>query len=1082
MNRWMFCVPHALVLVLLAGGSLNAQQAGAGQEQQTVRAGIITGRVIEAGTRRPLNSAQVYVPGAQVGTLTNEDGRYTITGVPAGPRLVRVESIGYGTTERAVTVVAESEVEIDFEVRQQVIAMDQVVATALGIQRGERSLGYAVQTVDRRTLERSPELLFVDAIAGRTAGTHVSRSTGQPGGSSRLVIRGEASFRGDGQPLYILDGVPIINEMDRNGHDPLMRGEAGSRLMDVDPANIEEVTVLRGAAATALYGSRAALGAVIIRTRQGTPGAPFRLSYSSRFGYEDAILGGLQTSWAQGRDGYYCNGRPAGNGGWCQSGYPDPDPDPVAYESWGPHRDSIPSDVIQNAGRLSFRDPRTDFLKRGAVSSHSLYGTGSLAGGTYGIGFGYAKHEGVMTNSQLDRLNLNANINLNLLDKLASQTTLMHANTINDLGWEGALGFAADVSLTPPTRDLSNAWNADGTPVMFGDDAPHPQWLAENEWAASRTSRWIVSQLFAMDIGHGLTLSNRIGLDTYLDERREHQNERPWLTAAGQVSGGTRQQKITRRTINNDLVLTMNSRRLGDGTFGANGLVGINLYTSAVSDISGLGENMSIPGFYTLSNFTNRYMTNTLPVKRRLAGAYAQWTFDYQDWAFFTLTGRNDWSSTLPEDRRSVFYPSASLAVLFTEALSRSSSALDFGKVRLSLARVGADAPPYRLRSSYVIANYRDWSSGEGTAVDLGFPFRGVKGYFEATDRGNSRIRPESTVEAELGLELNWLRGLARTDISLYRRRSYDQIFSVPAAPASGFRSVTENAGDLTNRGVELSLGLTPLRGGSTSWELRANVSRNWSRVDELAADVDAIYLAGPGAPHNSYRVALSDPAAPQIRIMAGHPYGVIWGTGYSRNERGELLIGDDGWPLVEDGVVLGSISPEWLANLGTTFSYRALTLSALLDMRRGGRIVNADLLYTIPAGTAKITERRNDRFVWEGVNASTGQRNTTELLRDRAFWERYATVNENLVESGNVTRLREASIAIRLPDAISRRLEAGSMSAFITARNLFVDTPFSYGDPDGNNYGALNAGGGAYRFFTVPTTRSWMAGVRATF
>jgi TonB-linked SusC/RagA family outer membrane protein len=1072
----------AMTLVLGAAGNVSAQQA-TGQEQQTRPGGVVRGEVVHAVTRRPLASAQVYVVGFPVGALSNAEGRFTIPGVPPGNQVIRFQSVGYGTTEQPVNVVLGDTASITFEVREQVIEIDQVVVTALGIQRAEKSLGYAVQSVSGAEIERTGELSLVSALAGQTAGTHITQSTGQAGGSARLVIRGEGSFRGDGQPLYVIDGVPLIADIDRQGYDPLERGEAGSRVLDIDPINIEEISILRGAAATVLYGSRAALGAVIIRTKQGTPGTPLRFTLNSRVGHEEPIIDGLQTTWAQGVAGFYCNGKPAAEG-WCQPGHPNPDP--LANLSWGPHKDSIPSIVTQNEGQLSFRDPREDFYRSGLTSTQSLYITGSIIDAPYGLGFSYANQEGVLRKSRLDRLNMNANLSVNITSRLKSHTTLLFSNTANDWGWEGLQGFTNLVSVLPPTRDLSRATNDDGTPVMFGSDSPHPQWLADNEYATSATTRWIASETFTYRFGPGLVLSNQLGFDTYIDDRREYQNERPWLTASGIPNGGTRQQKITRRTINDDFVLSLEHRPLGEGPFSISGLVGGNIYSSQISDVSGWGTNLAIPGFYQLSNFTTRTVSATLPAYRRLVGMYAQATMDYRDWAFFTLTGRNDWSSTLPTDGNAYFYPSASVAVVFTDALGWSSRLLDYGKVRLSVSKVGSDAPPYRLKSTYLLGNFSDFSSGTNTATVFGFPYRTVRGFVLGDNFGNPNIKPEGTVETEFGIETRLLNGQARADISLYNRRSYDQIFSVPVATSTGFRTVTQNAGDLTNRGIEVSVGATPLQSQSVSWDVQLNYTRNWSNVDELAEGVDFIPLAGFANPEDVYVngvLVQGQYSLPQVRIMEGYGYGVIFGTSYQRNEQGQLLIGNDGWPIQSlIPTVLGEIQPTWLGNFSSVLRYRGITLSGLLDIRRGGKIFNGDLRHTIPAGTAEATEQRNDRFTWQGVHASTGQPNTVELVRDQAFWTRFASVDENLIESANVIRLREATVSIALPQRVARVFEMQSMSVYASGRNLKVWAPFSYGDPDGSNYGSVNAGGGAYRLFTVPMTRTYSLGVRASF
>jgi TonB-linked SusC/RagA family outer membrane protein len=1052
----------ALAALVLCAGQ------GVAQEQPTTPArpaGIVNGTITDATTGTPLAGVYVYIANDSdpIGRVSGEDGRFSITNVSAGRRVVRFELIGFGTSERIVNVAVNSVVPLNVALSPQAVNVDPVVVTALGISQAQRSLGYAVQTIDRTEIERGAPITLLDAIASKVAGMDMVQSTGQPGGSARVAIRGEASFRGDGQPLYIIDGVPIFSDIDPNSYDPLDRGQASSRLIDLDPVNIEEISVLRGAAATALYGSRAAFGAIVIRTRLGAPGSPLRVSFNSRVGYEEPRLEGLQTSWAAGQNGLYCNGLPADRGGFCETGLGNADP--TMRMAWGPHRDSV-----SNSLNARFSDPREDFFRTGRLTSHTLFGTGSVASGTYALGVGYTNHSGIMTNSRLDRLNLVSNVAVNLKPYLTSQTTIIHANTSNDLGWEGALGFGGLVSVLPPTRDLTTEVNEDGSPVMFGMDDPHPQWLAENEYATSRVVRWIASQAFAFTFGPALTLSNRTGFDQFIDERREYQNERPWLTTVGLRSGGTRQQKLTNKVINNDLVLSAAHRQIGDERFGFTGLVGLNVHHATKTDISAWGLDMNIPGYYTLSNFSNTWETGLLPTKRRLIGAYSQVTFDYSNWAYLTLSGRNDWSSTLPIDNNSYFSPSASLSVIFTDALGWQSNLLDYGKIRLSFARVGTDAPPYRLRSIYQMGDITDWSSGTGTPTTLEFKFRGVKGVLQGTELGNPNLKPESLAETELGLEMQWFGGRARTDLSLYNRSSSDQIFNIPTAASTGFTLMTENAGDLTNRGVELSVGVTPVRTANASVEVRGNFARNWSQVDELAPQVSHIYLAGP----------LTEGAA-QIRIMRDEGYGVIWGRGYQRNEQGQLVIGSDGFPLVQDGMVLGNVLPSWIGNLSTNVNYRALSVSALLDIRRGGEVYNADLLRTIPAGTAAITEDRNDRFVFDGVTAS-GQANNVEVIRDQSFWTRYAAVDENLVESANVARLRQVTLGIRLPDSWGQRLDATDLTAYVVGNNVAVWSPFSYGDPTGSNYGAANAGGAAYRLFTTPTTRSWSFGVRASF
>lgn len=353
MSRWIVGHLGAVVLALWTAGSAAAQEAG-----------TIVGRVVGEGDLAPLAGAQVHVVGTTVGQLSDGEGRFLLVNVPAGAQVVRVQLLGYGAAEEAVTVTAGETAEVTFELGEEAIALEGVVVTALGIERAERSLGYAVQGVSAEVLERSPEVNMVQALQGRTAGVQVVQSSGRPGASSRITIRGESSFIGGGQPLFIIDGVPVSTDLDelteRGG--VLGYGEAGNRAMDLDMSNVEDISVLRGAAATALYGSRAASGAVVITTKRGEPGSPLRFDFSSSASVDRPVIGGYITDYAAGQDGFFCNGLMEGQGGWCEPGFPEESiPGPQDIENWGPHKDSIPQSVLAEVGEVEFGDVREDF-------------------------------------------------------------------------------------------------------------------------------------------------------------------------------------------------------------------------------------------------------------------------------------------------------------------------------------------------------------------------------------------------------------------------------------------------------------------------------------------------------------------------------------------------------------------------------------------------------------------------------------------------------------------------------------------------------------------------------------------------
>ena len=1060
----------------LGAAVLFVGMAAPAAAQQTTSAIVV--QVIDSVTSAPIQGAQVHIPDTDIGGVTNADGRIQLQRVPLGTQTVRVQMLGYAASSGTVTVTASGPASLTLRIKQAAVALPAMIVTALGIERSERSLGFAVQNVNAVALERSPEATLVSALSGQSAGVSVVTASGRPGASARIVIRGETSFSGSGQPLFVIDGVPVSIGLDSwattnnvLAPEQLDYGEAGSRMMDIDPNNIEEISILRGAAATALYGSRAAAGAVIIKTKQGTPG-PIRFTASSRVQFDRPILEGYITDWATGDQGYFCNGKLAGQGGWCQPGFPSNSPNPITNLNWGPHKDSIPQVVLDSVGEVRFRDARADFYDTGRLVENAVTATGSIPGGSFNFGVSHTNHAGIVATNILNRLNLNGNIGLALGAGFRSNTTVLYSNTQNDFGNEGWFGIHRTLVNLQPTRDIRTAWNPDGTPVLWAANTPHPDWVSQNEFSGSTTNRWIVSQVFSVNILPNLVLANRLGIDTYIDKRQRFQNERPWRTALGLTSGGTDQAKIEGEQLNNDLTLTLSGVRLSED-FTVSGLAGSNINTQEQSELRARGSEVNIPGYYNIDNFNTQIVQGRLPARRRLVGVYSQVTVDYKDWAFLTMTGRNDWSSTLPSSDNSYFYPSVSLGVVFTDALGLQLPWLQYGKLRFSASQVGSDAPAYSLSTRYRVA--------EGVGADNGqqqfngpparFPFRGQNGYLQDNALGNPDLRPESTREIEGGLELRMLDNRLRLDVSVYDKSSFDQIFSVPASAVSGYTSIVRNAGDLSNRGIELSLQARPIQTRNFSWDVRTNFSKNRSRVIELAPGVTTLQLAGYDWP--------------SIQIVAGHGYGVIWGYGWQRNEQGQMLIGDDGYPLLSTTfTALGDIQPDWLANFNTQLTYRGVGLSALLDVRQGGDIMNFETNYTASTGRSIFTKERGTPYTFEGVNVNTGQPNSVVLTRNRDFYTRVYGFDrhESQVEDGSYVKLREATLSYAVPVRFTQRYGVDALSVFVTGRNLKVWTDFSLGDPEGSNYGAGNAGGSGFRFFTSPQTQSWTVGLRTSF
>ncbi|HKS06821.1 MAG TPA: SusC/RagA family TonB-linked outer membrane protein [Gemmatimonadaceae bacterium] len=1073
MTRTMVC---ALALAFTSTTAFAAQQTQG-------EVGTVVGQVLGDVSRLPIAGAQVSVVGTTLGAVAGAEGRYIIRNVPVGERILRVRLIGYAPLEDTITVTRDTTITADFALTDVPYSLSDVVITALGITRAEKSLGYGVQTITSQTLERVPETTLMQALAGQSAGVSVTSSSGRPGAGARVTIRGENSFSGNSQPLFVIDGMPVATNSD-GPSNALGTGSSGSRQMDIDMENIENITVLRGAAATALYGSRAANGAIIITTKRGKTGLPLTFEYSSQVRYDSPIIKGYTTDWAAGSRGYFCNGRMLSQGGWCEPGATTA---PETRLNWGPHKDSIPQMVFDSVGPVRFRDAREDFYKSSPSVENALRGRGSMGDlGTYTFGASWVDQRGVNPMAALDRLTLSGNVSFKWNDWLTSTTSLQRIRVDNPFLNDSFDGLDHDLIDTPPSTDTRQAWMPDGSPVMYGGNEPHYMWSALNEYNSEQTNRWILGQQFSLKLMPGLQLSNNAGVDAYVSEYGRFVNERPWRTAQNQTSGSTRQRKSTRRTFNNDLQLILDPRPLGQqGKVTVGALVGANMYLQDASFVEASGSSIVIPGYFNIGNFATQTTNANLPTKRRLIGAYSQVTADYADWAFLTLTGRNDWSSTLPTNANSYFYPSASLAVVFTDALKWRPSWLDFGKLRLSTAKVGNDAPPYSLSTRYVtggIAKGANNDIQQFGGPSISFPFRGVTAYTQSTQLGNPDLRPESTIENELGLEMRFFGGRARGEISLYRKNSYDQIFSVPSSAVTGYTSIVRNAGDLQNNGIEISLHGRPLEIGSLSANVGVNWAKNKSKVLSLAPGVTSIYLAGY--------------SWPQIRVMEGQPYGVIWGYGWKRNcvdpnpcfagsPAGTLLIADNGYPIRTDELRnLGSVMPDWTGSVTTEVRWRNFGLSALTDVRHGGKLINFETQYTTASGRSIFTNDRYTYVVHDGINENTGAPNTVRLFKDQDYYPLMYGFDrhENQIEPAGFVKLREVTFSYRVPEKFLRRVNLDAMSVYLTGRNLKVWSDFSGGDPESDVYGGQNAGGQFFRQFGEPQTRSWLFGLRSTF
>jgi TonB-linked SusC/RagA family outer membrane protein len=1034
---------QSLFILLFVAGNAMAQDR------------TITGTVTAKEDGQPLPGVTVVVKGTKNGTQTNSDGKYSLS-VPSSSAELTFSYLGY----LSQTIAANSNV-VNVSLAPDSKALSEVVVTALGVSREKRTLGYSTQTVKGDDLLNSREVNIVNALAGKVAGAQINNSGGQAGSSSRIVLRGTTSLTGENQPLFIIDGIPMDNSVNRGitaaTEDVLFNGTGGNRAIDIDPNTIASINTLKGAAGSALYGSRGANGVIIITTKRGQRDATRkipRVSFSSSLALDDAYTKGYQSSYLLGSLGLYKNGLPPGQGGYSEAA----NGASQTSASWGPHKDSVSKAVIDAIGMPQIIDPRDQFYRTGKVWNNSVSLSGGGESSSYILTYTNVNQQGVVPTNTFKRNSLTGNFTTQLTKDFTSSTSINYTNSLNNRLPEGNTkrSYLYSLNFAPISFDSKAQYALAGNRSWTNAAGfNNPYWLLDNVAMPSKVDRFIVSNESTLQIVPWLKLTNRVGLDTYTDNQKEQVNVGTISVPKGRMYDAL----INYRQINNDLLLAAD-KALNDD-FKLSGFIGFNVNQRTYARRTVRGLDLSIPGFYDI---TSAETTEALQgdEKRRSLGLYASATVEYKNYLFLTATARNDWSSTLPIDNNSYFYPSFTGSFVFSELLEKNDY-FTFGKLRLAYAQAGNDAPPYYTNQTYTLANPSD-----GTRGNIAFPYNGTNGFLTSNVLASNTISPEKVTEKEVGLELKFFKDRLSIDGSYYHKVSRQQIIQQEIASSSGFVSRVVNAGKIVNKGLELMITATPLRTEDFSWDIAVNFAKNKYKLESLAEGVDNIFLAGF--------------ENPQIRADKDFGYGVIWGTRFARNDAGKLLIDDDGYPTIADDLgPIGNVTPDWTGGIRSTFTYKGLSLSGLLDIRHGGDILNFDLYYTTFYGTAKVTEQRNTPKLWEGVRVSDGAPNTTKVMQDQSYFQNfYTTSYETLVEDGGFAKLREVTLSYALPRNLIAKTPFEAVSFSVTGRNLWIKSDFSFGDPEGSLLGNGNAQG--FYHAVTPGTKGVTFGLNVKF
>lgn len=1020
----------------------------------------VTG-VVKDDTGETLPSATVVIKGTTQGTITDLDGNYSIV-VPNAQTVLVYSFAGMPSKEFTVGNQTVIDVTLSSEMLQQ------VVVTSFGIEEEKRTLGYALQTVDSKELTNSRETNLVNALAGKVAGVQVTSSGGQAGASSRITIRGQNSLVGNSQPLFVVDGIPIDNRqtnasssLNDSDNNLLLTGAGSNRVVDIDPSIIESTSVLKGAAATAIWGARGANGVILITTKKGQKGKP-KFNFASNVILNQAIVEGYQDQYLQGTGGQFHNGRPEDDGGFVFQSSANGQ---RIGTSWGPNKNDDSLKVYLGGQSPQVYDPRADFFRIGQTYDNVFSVSGGFKNYVYRVSYSNRMEQGIAPGNDLARNTLSVNFGSNSDKKLNFQTSINYFNTQTTRLAEGNgdVAYMYTLSRWPISSDISNYLEDDGTQRTFEENTNNPLWLANNNNFSSSVNRLFINATVDYKLKPWITIYNRLGMDGYQDIQKQKTN----LGTIGAIEGRMFDATADNMLIDNTLYAVIRKQINDDFEFSSTVGHNLNLRSFEMNVVRGIG--LAEANNYNYED--TQVKLDVLPSieKVRSTSVFATAKVGYQEKFYVEVTGRNDWFSTLEPGNRSVFYPSISSNTILSELLPfLPKSIISYWGVRASYAQAGSAAEPYVTRQLFTRSSPSDATRGTIAVLDG----QTQVGFERNSRAAEPNLTHELKKEFEIGTDIKLFKGTLRADFAYYNSRVVNQIVPAEVSGTTGFSSRWINGGIIQNKGVEATITADVFKlikkKFPLDWTISLNYTRNRFELVSLQEGIESLYLGG----FNS----------PQIRVDRNYGYGVIWGSRFERNDKGELIIdSSDGRPKQAESLgPIGNTMPDWLGSIRNTFAYKGLSLTVFFDGRFGGDILNMDLFYTTRQGTAIITENRNNVVVWRGVKEDGTQNDIPVIANQNYYVNFFSTINELFIEDASFIKLRELSLSYSLPKKLMEKWPIETLSFTATGRNLYISSNFSYYDPEGSLYGSGNAQG--FYHAVTPGTRSYAFGLNVTF
>jgi TonB-linked SusC/RagA family outer membrane protein len=991
---------------------------------------------VSDNTGLPLPGVSVLVKGTKTGTQTDFDGKYSIKATSS--QTLVFSYIGMQTQE-----VKATSTNVNVKLASEAIMLEgAVVTTALGISKKTKSLGYSVQDVKGDAINKAKEVNIINSLQGRVSGAQITNTSGAVGASSRIVIRGVSSLGGNNQPLFVIDGIPISNSsFGSTGNEGTDRGSGAN---DINPDDVETITVLKGANASALYGSRASNGVIVITTKKGAKGSKLQVSLNQTNSYESPLkLPDFQNKYGQGNSGKFAY--VDGAGGGINDG---------SDESWGPKLDagllipqfSSPVDANGNiipTPWISHPDNVKNVFETGTTQSTNV----SIAGGddknNFRLSFTNLDQKGMVPHTDFKKKTLSFSASSSPTEKITFSASGNYVNSGSNnqpgYGYSGQnimqqfswTGRQVDYTLL---RDKQR--NEDGSIFNWNHNYHNnPYMTLQENLSPMRRDRFTGNGMVQYKFNDNLSAFVRTGGDIYANWSASQRFKGDIDFAQGYYG----ETADSFREVNTDFLISY-KKSFGDKfDFSIN--AGGNRMDRRYQQNTSVAPELAIPNFYNVANSAVPVTTSNYFSKKRVNSLYASGQLSYINALFLDFSIRNDWSSTLPLKNSSYQYPAVSFSGVVSDLFNIKSNVLSFAKVRASWAQVGGDTDPYSLLPTVSFGS--SWNS-DPKLLNLAIP----------NTLPNASLLPQKTTSIEFGTDMRFFKNRLKLDLTYYNSKSENQIVNIPISAASGYTAKTINAGRIDNQGIEILLGGTPIQTADFSWDVTVNFAKNKNNVVALAEGIDQFVLGGYWS----------------LNVMAspGQPYGQLYGYDYQRDPSGNVIF-VDGLPKQGALKALGNTTPDSTAGLLNEFTYKNFNISFLIDQRKGSDLYSMTTTWGRYAGAVEETLiGREGGIVGDGVMSDgKGGYIPNTVVADAEKFNKAAYSNSiasSSVFDASFIKLREVKIGYTFP-TISK-LSIKDLNISLVGRNLAIlsssvphvdpETAFSSGNVQGLEFGQL--------------------------